>query len=220
MKKIIISLGGSLIYPKQLDLKFLSDLKDILYKEDYRFVLYCGGGHLARKLQKYASFFRLSKTMLDWIGIYATRRNASTVKTILKDNMHKKIITDPTQRIEFNEKILIAAGWKPGWSTDYDSVLLAKNLGADTVINMSNTDYVYDKDPKKFKDAKPIEHIAWKDFRKIVGDEWQPGLNMPFDPIASKEAEKSKIKVMLIGNDLDNLKDLLHNKKFKGTIIS
>ncbi|GAG25334.1 unnamed protein product, partial [marine sediment metagenome] len=129
------------------------------------------------------------------------------------------IISDPTEKINFKKKILFAGGWKPGWSTDYDAVLLAKNLCVNEIINITNTDYVYDKDPNKFKDAKPIKEISWKKFRKLVGDRWKAGLCMPFDPIAVKEAEKLKLKVIVLGKDLKNLKNFLNNKKFEGTII-
>ena len=113
---------------------------------------------------------------------------------------------------------MIAAGWKPGFSTDYDAVLLAKNIGAHVVINMTNVDYVHDKDPK-LGGAKPIKEVTWKGLRKIVGNEWKPGLNMPFDPIASREAEKLGLKVVVIGKDVNNLEKVLNGKKFKGTMI-
>ena len=173
---------------------------------------------MARKYQKFFSFLG-SKYLLDWVGIFATRRNARLLKKYLKLNVYGKIITDPTKKIDFKEDVLLAAGWKPGWSTDYDSVLLAKNLGAGQVINMTNVDYVYDKDPRNNQDAKPIKTISWLDFKKLVGSEWKPGLNMPFDPIAAKEAERSKLNVILVGKDLENLRNLLEKKPFNGTVI-
>lgn len=220
MKKVIVSLGGSVVCPKRVDTNFLKRLKNIVYKEDYQFVLYCGGGYRARRWQRIASFFGLRRRALDWIGIFATRRNAAVVKNILKKDIHEKIIINPTGKIDFREKVLIAAGWKPGWSTDYDAVLLAENLGVNTIINMSNIDYAYDKDPKRYKDAKPIKKISWKKFRKIVGDKWKPGLNMPFDPIASKKAAELKLKVIIAGKNLNNFKGILRNKKFKGTLVN
>ena len=84
---------------------------------------------------------------------------------------------------------------------------------------MTNVDYVYDKNPKKHKDAKPIKQTSWQEFRKLVGDEWTAGLNMPFDPIAAKESEKLNLKVTIIGKDITNLEKVLENKEFKGTEI-
>ena len=154
----------------------------------------------------------------DWLGIHTTRLNAHLLRTIFREVANPAIVFDPTRPVEF-DKVLIAAGWKPGFSTDYDAVMLAKNLGARTVINITNIDYLHDKDPRKYKDSKKIEKIDWKGFRKIVGDKWSPGLNAPFDPVASKLAQESGIKLVLIGKNLDNIKNFLDKKKFKGSIV-
>jgi len=102
----------------------------------------------------------------------------------------------------------------------FDFVLLAKNLKIGSIINMSNVDYVYDKDPRKHKNTKKIRNICWKHFRKLNGNKWKAGLNAPFDPIASKESEKSKLKVTIIGKDLKNFENLLNGKEFRGTVVS
>ena len=93
---------------------------------------------------------------------------------------------------------MVAGGWKPGWSTDYVASIIAQEYGVRTVINLSNIDYVYDSDPKKNKDAKKIAEIKWKEFRKIVGNKWKPGLNMPFDPIASQKGEQLGLEVAIM----------------------
>jgi uridylate kinase len=86
---------------------------------------------------------------------------------------------------------------------------------------MSNIKMAYDKDPKKHKDAKPIKEATWPEFRNIVGDTWTPGLNVPFDPIASKRAEELGLKVVILdGKDLSNLRKHLRGGKFVGTVIN
>jgi uridylate kinase len=85
---------------------------------------------------------------------------------------------------------------------------------------MSNIDYVYSADPKKDPNAERLTEILWSEFRKLVGNEWEPGLNMPFDPIASREAEQLGLEVIIIGNDVDNLAKLLKGDPFRGTTIS
>ncbi len=223
MKTIVLSLGGSVIYPDKPDYNFIKNFKKLIQKliKDNKFAIYCGGGKLARNLQdKTKKEGNKTQEELDWIGIEATKKNAEMMQEAFKDIAEEKIIIDPTEKITLKKQVIFAAGWKPGWSTDFDAVLLAKNLKADTVINITNVDYVYNKNPKQHKDAKPIKQIKWKDFRKIVGDKWNPGLNMPFDPIASKEAEKSNIKVIIIGKNITNLENCLKNKKFKGTVIT
>jgi len=222
-KTIIMSLGGSVIVPDKIDINFLRSFKKIInkfIKKNCRFVIFCGGGSIARNYQKTASqIAKLNNNDLDWLGIHATRLNANFLKIIFKNDAENIIIENPNKKIKSNKKIIIAAGWKPGWSTDYDAVLLAKNLKNKTIINMSNVDYVYNKDPKINKNAKKIINIGWKDFRKIIGLKWKAGLNKPFDPVAAKEAEKLGLKVIIIGKNLKNFENLLNNKKFEGTII-
>ncbi|MBS3097371.1 UMP kinase [Candidatus Woesearchaeota archaeon] len=217
MRKAVISLGGSVIVPDRYDLDFLKKFKNLVFSfSKYKFILICGGGKLARDFQKEGRKIKLDNKKLDWLGIYATRLNAYVIRKIF--NLKEEIIVDPTKKIK-NSKISIAAGWKPGFSTDYDAVLFAKNSKSGMVVNVTNVDYVYDKDPKKYKNAKPIKEISWKEFRKLLSTKWKPGLNAPFDPLAAKEAEKLKLRVFIIGKDLNNLKNLLDGKKFKGTVI-
>jgi uridylate kinase len=224
MSKIVISVGGSLICPNDIDIIFLKNFYKIItkqLKQNKKFILITGGGKIARNYQKAAQrIIRVSNKELDWLGIQATKINAQLLLTIFKIFAHKKIITNPKEKINFKEKILIAAGWKPGFSTDYDAVLLAKTYGSDTIINLTNVDYIYDKDPNKFKDAKPFKEISWKDYLKLIEQKWIPGMSAPFDPIASKLAQKFKFKVVIInGRKLKNLENYLANKNFKGTII-
>ncbi|MBC8501164.1 MAG: UMP kinase [DPANN group archaeon] len=224
METVVLSLGGSLIVPDEVDFDYLKKFRRVIEKfvvNGFRFVIVCGGGKTARDYQRAAKkIVNLHPEDVDWLGVHATRINAHLLRTVFRDKAHPKIITNPIEKINFKEKILVAAGWKPGWSSDYDAVLLAKNLGVKKVINLSNIDYVYDKDPKKFKDAKRFDSISWHDFRKVVGDEWDPGLNLPFDPVASKEAEKEGLTVIIAnGADLDNFEVILRGKRFNGTTI-
>jgi uridylate kinase len=130
------------------------------------------------------------------------------------------VVIDPTQVAPFMGRVLVAAGWKPGFSTDYDAVLLAERFSADKVVNLSNIAKVHTDDPRTNPDAKPIDSISWADFRRLVGDDWVPGKNVPFDPIASKHAAKIGLKVVCAaGRDLANLKKLLSGEKFVGTEI-
>ena len=117
--------------------------------------------------------------------------------------------------------MVVAAGWKPGWSTDYCATLLAKMYNSRTVVNMSNIEMVYTDDPKKNPKATPIERTTWNYFRRLVGSEWKPGMNVPWDPIAAKEADEIGLSVIILkGNNIRNLEKLLIGKRFKGTVIS
>lgn len=222
---IIISVGGSLIVPDEIDVEFLKRLRNLILSyvnEGFKFVVICGGGRTARRYQEAAeNIVDLTRDDLDWLGIHGTRINAHLLRTIFRDEAHPKIITNPKKDIDFDGNgILIGAGWKPGFSTDYDAVLLAEKCGADKLINLTDIDYVYDEDPDKNKNARRIEKASWQEFRNIIPDEWHPGLSSPFDPIASKKAEEMGLEVAIInGSSLDRLDNYLSGDKFKGTLI-
>lgn len=222
---IIVSLGGSLIVPGEIDSIFLKKFSKLIHglvAEGQRFVLITGGGRTARNYQVAASsVVKLENDDIDWLGIHATRINAHLIRTIFHDIAYPRIIKHPKEKIKWDGPLLVAAGWKPGFSTDYDAVLIAKQVGAKTIINLSNISHVYSGDPKTDKDAKPLNNISWADYRRIIPAEWQPGLNSPFDPIASKLAHKSGLQVLVTnGSDLINLKNALLGRKFRGTTIA
>ena len=223
-KLFVISLGGSLINPGEPDAEFLKKIRALIIsqiKTGRRFILITGGGKLCRQFQ--SALVRISRPTskeLDWVGISSTWLHADLVRLMFGRLANANVIKDPNKKVPFREKVLVAGGWMPGRSTDDDAVRLAKIYSAKTVINLSNIDYVYNKDPRKFKDAKKIEAISWKDFRKIVGTKWDPGKNAPFDPTAAKLAQKLKLRVIIAnGKSLKNLENILAGKTFKGTII-
>lgn len=225
-KKIyILSLGGSLIVPDEIDHKFVKKFRELIVKKvknGDKFIIVCGGGGLNRKYNEAAKKVRkLSNDELDWVGIYATRYNAQFIKILFGDLAHNEISINPHKKTRTKKPIIIGAGYIPGWSSDYDAVYLAKTYGAKKVVNLSNIDHAYDKDPRKYKNAIPIKNIDWKSFRKIVGNKWEPRMSKPFDPIASREAEKLKLEVAILnGRKLKNLENYLNGKKFIGTIIN
>ncbi|KKP72874.1 MAG: Aspartate/glutamate/uridylate kinase [Candidatus Roizmanbacteria bacterium GW2011_GWA2_35_19] len=224
---IVISVGGSLIVPNGgVDSVFLSKLNKLIRSEvikGRRFILIAGGGNIARHYRDSGKkvIGTLSDEDLDWLGIHATRLNAHLLRTIFQDIANPRIVINYEKKIaNWIEPVAIGAGWKPGWSTDYDAVILARDYKANVIINLSNIDVVYDKDPKKFKDAKPIERITWADMEKLTGDKWSPGLNIPFDPIATQLAKQIGITAIITsGHDIKNLQDIIEGEPFKGTVV-
>ncbi|MEI6650118.1 MAG: UMP kinase [Candidatus Moraniibacteriota bacterium] len=226
--RIIISLGGSLIVPDGIDWRFLKTFKEFIEGEiakGRRFIVVTGGGRTARAYIDAASEATpVSDEDRDWMGIHATRLNAQLLRTILREYSYPRINTNPHDLEDFylaRSPILVAAGWRPGCSTDYDATLLGKYLGVKKIVNLSNIDHVYDRDPREFPDAQQFERMTWPEFRELVGSEWTPGLNAPFDPIASKLAEEEGMEVAILsGGDLGNVSRYLAGEAFEGTIIS
>lgn len=222
-KLIVLSLGGSIVAPDAIDVGFLRKFASFIKKNlpRFRFIIVVGGGATNRRYNEAAwGVGKTSHEDLDWIGIMATRLNAELVRVTLGNLAEKRVAYNPREKFAFKKPILIGAGYVPGSSSDLDAVELAQTYGAKKVINLSNTDYAYDRDPKKFKSAKPIKTIAWKDFLKIVGKKWSPRMHAPFDPVASRAAQKLGLQVITAdGRNLQNLQKVLDGGKFKGTII-
>lgn len=226
-ERIIISLGGSLLVPEGIDAEFVSNFKKFIVshiKKGYRFILVTGGGKTARRyIDAAGQITKITDEDRDWLGIHATRMNAHLVRTIFREYAHPRINTNPHDLEDFYsapEPILVAAGWRPGFSTDFDAVVIGKYLDVKKIINLSNIERVYDKDPRIHADATPFDRMTWKEFRKIVGKKWNPGMNVPFDPIASQMAEKDGIEVAIMnGGDLTNVTNYVAGKKFVGTLI-
>lgn len=226
-ERIIISLGGSLLVPESIDAVFVANFKQFVVdhiQNGYQFILVTGGGRTARKyIEAAAAVTDINDEDKDWLGIHATRMNAHLVRTIFREYAHPRINTNPHDLEDFyniTEPIMVAAGWRPGRSTDYAAVVLGKYLGVKRIMNLSNIERVYDKDPHTHADAKPYDKLTWKAFRAIVGDEWNPGMNAPFDPIASQMAEEEGMEVAVLnGGDLQNVSRYIAGKKFIGTVI-
>jgi uridylate kinase len=228
----VISLGGSIIVPDNIDIQFLKDFTALIVRRlsstaEEKFIIVTGGGGIARDYQRAYSAIRggdddsaRSAVEADWIGIMATRLNAQLLHALLWRYAPQDVVTDPTNVGVWTGRVLIAAGWKPGFSSDNDAVLLAERFGAKTVINLSNIEKVYSADPKTNPEAVPLDSISWKDFRKMIGDQWIPGRNVPFDPVASKRASEQGVTVICAaGKNLANLESIIMGQPFTGTTI-
>jgi len=213
-----------------VDIEFVKSFVDLIKsftgkESDRYFIFVVGGGNPARTYQNAYRQITCKNSgttdeQADWIGIMATRLNAQLVKAVMGELCNQDVVINPSEVDPMTSHVLVAAGWKPGFSTDYVSVILAERFGADMVINLSNIEKVYTADPKKDPNAVPIDKITWAEFRSMIGDEWVPGKNVPFDPIASRHAEKINLKVITAGGkNLENLKNILNGNEFIGTII-
>ena len=224
----VFDFGGSIVAPDIPDVAFLRRFLKFLNRwlEDdlsRRAIMVVGGGGAARAWQGAVREMapETPHESLDWVGVMATRLNAELVRALLGPLCPDPVVTDPTADFPFTGRVLMAAGWKPGFSTDYDAVVLAERFGADKILMLSNIAQVYDDDPRKNPAAKPLDRLTWDEYRIMAGSEWMPGANVPFDPVATARASKAGLTVVAAaGSDLENLEAILAGRKFIGTIIS
>jgi uridylate kinase len=234
----VISLGGSIIAPDKVDVAFLRSFRkavlEYLEQEpERRLILVCGGGGPAREYQGAyraalsepaggagAAGAEAEAEAQDWIGIAATRLNAELVRFLFQPHCPQPVVQDPTAVPVFTGRVLVAGGWKPGFSSDYDAVLLARRFQADTLVNLSNVSSIYSADPKLDPSARPLPRLRWAELSAMVGTTWVPGRNVPFDPVATAEAARDGLRVVVAaGRNIENFKKILAGQDFEGTIV-
>jgi len=223
----VISLGGSIIAPDGVDIEFLKNFYNKISKfltenKERKIIIVCGGGSPARVYQNayYKIVDQIKDSEADWIGVKATHLNGRLVRAIFDSWCFEDLVTNPNEANEFKGQVMVAAGWKPGFSSDTDAVYLAKKFDGKLVINLSNIDKVYSADPKTNPEAVPVDHFTWEDFIKMVGTKWTPGANTPFDPIASQIARDNGMKVICAdGRNIENTLKILNSQSFEGTLI-
>lgn len=223
-KTIMIHLGGSVMYPDDLDVKFLKKFNTFIRKwvrRGKRFVIVTGGGRLTRKYQEVASSIcTVSDEDNDWLGIQPTRCNAYLLRAIFRDIADSSIIDNRGVVKKLKRPVTIGCGWYPGRSTNYACAVLAKDFKIGEVIIAGRPAYVYTKDNRKFSDAKPIPELTWKAYRALIPKQWTPGFHSPTDPVSARVCEKNRTSAIVVqGKDFKNFDNLLAGKEFKGSVI-
>ena len=223
----VIDLSGSLIEPNSKADNYLHDLRTTVLAalddlDGDKAIIVTGGGELARKYQ--SSYCDLVKNpgadAQDWIGIAATRLHGELLRHLFAPDCIAPLIIDPTAVDDFPGRVMIAAGWKPGFSTDYDAVLLAERFKSNTVIKLSNVMTIYSGDPKLDPDARPLSRLTWGQLGQMNKSKWQPGTHLPFDPVATKAADQQGLTVIFTGSDTANLRATMDGRPYIGTTIS
>lgn len=221
MNTLVISLGGSLL-EKSYAQRFASALEPLLTKT--RFAVVTGGGKKAGEYAEAARKKTKSEFWADEAAIQATRENAEELIHAFGRNAWPHVLTYPTQVVEAlqSKHVAVSGGFLPGNTTDACAVLLAEALGAKRVVNVSKVDGVYDKDPKKFKDAKRFDELSHAELLKLATqfDDRKARTNFLFDVVAAKLAARSRIQVDFVsGRDIDGVLAAIQGKAVTGTKV-
>jgi uridylate kinase len=227
MKKVIVlSLGGSLIIPGDINTEYLKDFKKTILKnkDKYKFIIVCGGGSIARKYITALKEAGMNETFQSYAGISATRTNARFMSYFFNKDQEKGIPEKTGEIKDYVKKYDIifcgALEYHPSQTSDSTSAEIAKVFKCD-FINLTDVPGLHDKNPKEFKDAKFIQEISWKNFDKMVNKiRFKPGQHFVLDQKASSIIMKNKITTYILGKDMKQLDNLLNGKKFIGTKIS
>lgn len=223
---IVLSLGGSLIIPEEIDLKFLREFKKIILRniKKHKFLIVCGGGSIARKYIYALRNEKLAEKLQSFAGISATRTNARFMTYFFnKDAEYGIPHTKKTLKKYLRKHDVVFCGaleYKPEQTSDSTAAELARIFKTE-FLNLTNVSGLYNKNPKEHKDAKQIPRINWEQFQKLAGkSKYQPGQHFVLDQTAAEIIRKNKINTYILGKDLKQLENVLRKKKFKGTLIS
>ena len=221
----VLSLGGSLIVPNEINLVFLRKFRETIKKntKKFKFVIVCGGGSVARKYINTLSEEKQPNYNQDMIGISVTRLNARFMSHLFGRDPDKGIPHDmkSVKNLLLKNDVVFCGGlrYSPEQTSDSTAVRLANYLKTD-FINLTNVKGLYDKNPKKYKDAKFIPKATIQEFNDLVMEiESKPGMHAPVDHTAMKIIKKNKIRTYIIGDDAKQLDNLLNGKDFVGSVI-
>ncbi|MDV2482247.1 UMP kinase [Methanoculleus sp. Wushi-C6] len=225
MKKIVISLGGSVLVPS-LESNNISRYVSVLKKiaEKCRIFVVVGGGGEARRYIQVARGLGAGEATADELGILVTRLNARLLIAGLEDAAYPRVAENYTEAREFAEtgKIVVMGGITPAQTTDAVSAVLAESIGADLLINATSIDGIYSADPKKDVDAVRYEHLTPQELLDIITrSRLDAGANIVLDIVAGKVIERSGIPLLVLdGRDPENLYRAIVEGACTGTVVS
>jgi uridylate kinase len=225
MKKIVISLGGSVLVPS-LESNRIKDYRDALsgLSEKYQVFIVIGGGGEARRYIDVARSLGIDEAASDELGIMITRINASLLLWALGEFAYPAVARDYTDALKYAEskKIVVMGGVTPGQTTDAVSAVLAERVKADLLINATSIDGIYSEDPKKNSSAEKFETMTPEDLISIVSEgKMGAGSNNVIDLVAAKIIQRSMIPLIVLdGTDTKNLTEALVKGKFCGSVVS
>ena len=225
--KIVLSIGGSSINPKgEPDLEFLKKIAHLIKDSKHEFGLVSGGGSTARAYANAARTLGASEYEADNVGIVSTRQNAQLLIAALKGvqlDVCKTVLVDFDQARQVTNKVVVMGGTIPGITTDTDAVLLAEAIGAKRLVNISNVSGIYNRDPRKNKNAKKFDKMSYDQLVNLAAknDGRTAGTHFVFDMLACKLIARSNIETHFVdGSNMHDVKNAIEGKKHNGTVVA
>lgn len=227
-KIIVISLGGSIIIPDKINTRILREFRKVILKNTrkYKFIIVCGGGKTARNYIKGLENEQLKQREFFQclLGISATKLNARFMTYFFGRDANQGIphdMKDIENLLRIHDIVFCGAlRYAKNETSDSVAAKLSRHFNTD-FINLTDTAGLYDKNPKRYRNAKFIPDISHKEFYKITKKiKFKPGQHFVLDAKAAKIIKKYKITTYLLGQDMKNLNNLLNDRHFIGTVIS
>lgn len=220
-ESVVVSLGGSVINPGEPNMEFVRSVSNVFNDFEGKLGIITGGGTYARV---YASAIRElshNEFFADEVAIMETKQNALIMISALRDVCPyvPETLREAVSLLDTYGKVVLGGAF-PGITTDAVSVMLAEVTKAKRVVNVSNTDGVYDKNPKKYKDAKKFDEMSLDELLSLAyeNDKRSAGEHFIFDLLACKLAVRSSIEVHFVPNNLEDIHNALRGRSHSGTV--
>jgi uridylate kinase len=208
------------------DIEFIREFSTFLItqSQDHKLAVVVGAGKYSREFGKLGREFTPDEDRLDVIGIMVARVNASILICALGDYACPEIPRSEEEFLQltkkYPDKIIVSGGFRPRQRTDAVAVEIAKEWGADLIIKGTDVDYVYDKDPGKFDNAKPLKEVSFETLQSLGDHDHVANSSTIIDSKASEILVKNNIKLAIInGKNLENVAKILSGDNFKGTKV-
>jgi uridylate kinase len=223
LDKVVVSIGGSILIPGNGDSAFIKELAAMIegLSEDVQMVIVCGGGRTARYYADTGRALGGTDYQLDVLGIGATRLNAQLLSLAL-GSMPETVpeTAEDAARLSSPGRIVVMGGTVPGHTTDAVAMMVARELGAERVVNATSVDAVYSEDPKKNPCARRFECMTIEELGEVVYKDHRASECCVFDPLGVRIAREGRIDICMVdGRDLPELRNAILGRPIRGTYV-
>ncbi len=218
--RVVLKIGGSLLFDgTNFNASRVKNFAQMVTNTPEIQVIIVGGGSIARIYIQGARALGASEAECDLLGIATSRMNAQLLIRAFGDNAYPRV-PESVERFAMARatgKIVVVGGLQPGQSTTSVAVIIAEYMHADRLLVLTDVDGIYDKDPRKFSDAKRFSTITVGELQKVLqkgagAKQAAAGEYQIFDPVSSELVKRSKLPVLLMsGQDLAQISRVIKN---------
>lgn len=223
---VVVSIGGSILLRDEHDVDYLGKLAELLRSAGRSgpVAVTTGGGRTARQYIRLGRELGLTEVELDELGIEVTRLHARLLAGRIGPPCPARPPVTVAEAVHELRRAspVILGGTEPGHTTDGVAALLAVRLRAARLVNATDVDGVYDRDPRRYPEARRIARMRWPEFRALVaaGTSAEAGQNFLFDRLGAEMLARAGIPLAIVsGRDLPNLRAAIKGRPFDGSRI-